>query len=160
MTVLGIDPGLERLGYAVVRKEGSQLSAVTYGLVQTPRIALPERLRILHTESRALMEQFRPDALANERLFFTKNQTTGMDVAKALGCVLLAAAESGLECTEYTPPQIKLAVTGTGSADKKQVQFMVTRLLGLAEPPKPDDVADAIAVAITHLMVATPARTL
>lgn len=152
MLVLGLDPGLERLGYAVVRKKGSRLTPVAYGLVETPRVDLPQRLLQIHREVSTLLETHRPSDLAYERLFFTKNQTTGIDVAKALGCCLLAAASHDLRIHEYTPPQVKKAVTGTGRAEKRQVQFMVTKLLGLKETPKPDDVADALAVAIAHAL--------
>lgn len=152
MTILGIDPGLERIGWGVVRKTGSRIEAVEYGLIKTPRVAIGERLKIVHEEAQALFEEHSPDCVATERLFFAKNQTTAMDVAKALGVVMLAAAQRGLECTEYSPPEIKLAVVGNGAAEKRQVQYMVTQLLGLAETPKPDDVADALAVAITHAL--------
>lgn len=150
MRILGIDPGLERVGFAVVDKAGSRLTAVDYGLIQTPRIAMPDRLRVLHQEALKLIERHAPDALATERLLFSVNRTTAMDVAKALGVVLLACSERGLDWAEYSPPEVKQAVVGHGGAEKRQVQFMVQRLLGLAEPPKPDDVADALAVAITH----------
>jgi crossover junction endodeoxyribonuclease RuvC len=150
MLTLGIDPGLERIGWAVVRRTGSQLEAVKYGLIQTPRIAIPERLKLIHDGVSELITEFKPDAMATERLLFTKNVTTGMDVAKALGTILLAAANTGIEWTEYSPPQIKQSVVGVGTADKKQVTFMVRRLLALKEDPKPDDVADALAIAICH----------
>ncbi|HLO97936.1 MAG TPA: crossover junction endodeoxyribonuclease RuvC [Fimbriimonas sp.] len=150
MLTLGIDPGLERIGWAVVRRTGSQLEAVKYGLIQTPRIAMPDRLKLIHDGIAELILEFKPDAMATERLLFTKNVTTGMDVAKALGTILLAAANTGIEWTEYSPPQVKQSVVGVGNADKKQVTFMVRRLLALKEDPKPDDVADALAIAICH----------
>ena len=152
MTILGIDPGLERIGWGVVRKTGSKIEAVGFGLIKTPRVEIGERLRIVHAEVTEVFERYDPDCVATERLFFAKNQTTAMDVAKALGVVLLAASQRGLECTEYSPPAIKLAVVGTGSAEKRQVQYMVAKLLRLKEAPKPDDVADALAVAITHAL--------
>ena len=152
MKILGIDPGLERIGWAVVEKRGSKLTALGYGLIQTPRVEIGERLKIAHREACALLEEHNPDCVATERLFFAKNQTTAMDVAKALGVVMLAASQHGLECCEYSPPEIKQSVVGNGAAEKKQVQFMVTKLLGLKETPKPDDVADALAVAITHAL--------
>ncbi len=99
-----------------------------------------------------LIDKFKPDALASERQLFAANKTTALDVAKALGVILLSAADKGISWAEYTPPQIKLAVVGVGTAEKHQVQFMVTRLLGLKEPPKPDDVADALAIAICHAL--------
>lgn len=153
MRILGIDPGLERVGYAVVDRNGSQMTAVTFGLIQTPRVELNDRLRLIHDQVRELMVTHRPDALATERLLFTVNKTTAMDVARALGCIQLAASFEQIPWHEYSPPEIKKAVVGTGAADKKQVQFMVTRLLSLKETPKPDDVADALAIAITHAFI-------
>lgn len=150
MRILGIDPGLERIGYGVVDKTGSQLKAVAYGLIQTPRIPMPERLTIAHGEMLKLVDEHRPDAVATERLLFTVNKTTAMDVAKALGVLLLAIGERGIAWSEYSPPEVKQSVVGNGAADKRQVQFMVQKLLSLSEPPKPDDVADALAIAITH----------
>ncbi len=152
MVILGIDPGLGRIGYGVVRKSGSQLTCLDCGLIETPKIALPDRLRFAHEKMRELLQIHHPDALATERLLFTVNKTTAMDVAKALGVVLLAASETGLSWSEYSPPEVKQAVVGTGSAEKRQVQFMVTRLLGLEKPPRPDDVADALAIAICHAL--------
>ena len=161
MTILGIDPGLERIGWAVVRKNGSQLVAVEYGLIKTPRVAIGKRLEQAHRETTEILNKHNPDSVATERLFFAKNQTTAMDVAKALGVVMLAVSQHGLECKEYSPPEVKLSVVGTGAAEKRQVQFMVTKLLNLKETPKPDDVADALAVAITHALrsnVPTPSN--
>lgn len=149
MIVLGIDPGLERVGYGVVERQGSQLRAIGHGLIQTPRIATAERLRLVYRGVKELIEVHRPELSATEKLFFAKNQTTAIDVAKALGVIHLALAESALPILEFSPPEVKLAVVGNGAAEKRQVQFMVVKLLGLAAPPKPDDVADALAVAIT-----------
>lgn len=151
-TILGIDPGIERIGFGLIRREGSRLLPIHYGLIQTPRIAVPDRVRIVHEEVTKLMVEYEPDCLATERQLFTVNKTNAMDVSKALGVVLLASSQRGLAWTEYSPPEVKQSVTGHGNADKKQVQFMVTRLLGLKETPKPDDVADALAIAITHAM--------
>ncbi len=150
MLILGIDPGLESIGYGVVRKVGSKIEAIDYGLIKTPRILIPERLKLIHDGVVELIEKHHPDAMATERLLFTKNVTTAMDVAKALGTILLAAADTGIEWAEYSPPEVKRAVVGNGNADKKQVTFMVRRLLALKEDPKPDDVADALAIAICH----------
>lgn len=150
MLILGVDPGLERIGYGLVRREGSRLTPVRFGLIETPRILLPDRLRMIYEQLGLLMQETNPDAMATERLMFSVNRKTAMDVAKALGVILLAGAQRGLPTIEYTPPEIKQAVVGTGAADKKQVQFMVTKLLGLSEIPKPDDVADALAIAICH----------
>jgi crossover junction endodeoxyribonuclease RuvC len=158
MLTLGIDPGLERIGYGVVRRMGSKLECIDYGLIKTPKIAIPERLKIIHDGVVELIEKHHPDAMATERLLFTKNVTTGMDVAKALGTILLAAADTGIQWTEYSPPEVKQAVVGNGRADKTQVTFMVRRLLALKEDPKPDDVADALAIAICHSFKATMPR--
>ena len=152
MKILGIDPGLERIGYGLIEKNGSQMRALAYGLIQTPRIAMPDRLRIAHDEMLKLVDEHRPDAVATERLLFTVNKTTAMDVAKALGVLLLACSERGLEWAEYSPPEVKQSVVGNGAAEKRQVQFMVQKLLGLQTAPKPDDVADALAIAITHAL--------
>lgn len=150
MIILGIDPGLERIGYGVIRREGSRITPIDYGLIETPRIAIPDRLRIAHEKVMEIIDLHHPDAMATERQLFTVNKTNAMDVAKALGVVLLAASLRGLQWSEYSPPEIKQSVVGNGNADKKQVQFMVTRILGLQKTPKPDDVADALAIAITH----------
>lgn len=161
MTILGIDPGLERIGFGVIQRDGSRLSSIEYGLIQTPRIALPDRLKVAHDGIADLLARTSPDAVATERLLFTVNKTTAMDVAKALGAVLLAVGEAGIQWCEYSPPEVKQSVVGNGNADKKQVTFMVRRLLGLHEDPKPDDVADALAIAITHAMrsrIAQPGR--
>lgn len=152
MRILGIDPGLERIGYGLIDKNGSQLKVLDYGLIQTPRIALPDRLRLIHEEMGTLLNNHRPDTVATERLLFTVNKTTAMDVAKALGVVLLACSEQGLPWAEYSPPEVKQTVVGNGAAEKRQIQFMVQRILGLEVSPKPDDVADALAIAITHAL--------
>ncbi len=150
MLILGVDPGLERVGFGLVRREGSKLQAVEYGLIETPRIEIADRLTLLHEQMRELIDRTQPDALAIERLVFAANRTTAFDVAKAIGVILLAGASLGKPWTEYAPPEIKQAVVGQGNADKRQVQFMVTKLLSLATTPKPDDVADALAIAICH----------
>ncbi len=150
MVILGIDPGLERIGFGVVRREGSRLTVLDFGLVETPRIALPDRIRLAHEQVLSIIDARCPDAIATERLLFTVNKTTAMDVAKVLGAILLAASFRGIPWCEYAPPEVKQSVVGNGSADKKQVQFMVAKILGLQQAPKPDDVADALAIAITH----------
>ena len=150
MVILGIDPGYERIGYGVVRKTGSRLECLAHGCVTTPRIAMPDRLAIVHTDVAALIERWKPDALATERQIFAANRTTGLDVQKALGIILLLSAQHGLSWCEYTPAEVKAGVVGQGNADKKQVTFMVRRLLSLEADPKPDDVADALAIAILH----------
>ena len=152
MIVLGIDPGLERVGYAFIRREGSQLKPIDYGLIQTPRIDLATRLELIHEQISKLIEQHRPDTAAIERVLFAVNKTTAMDVAKASGVLILACRQAGVPIGEITPPEVKLGVVGNGAAEKKQVQFMVSKLLGLNAVPKPDDVADACAVAIAHAL--------
>ena len=150
MTILGIDPGLERVGYGVVHREGSRVTALAHGLIQTPRVGIIDRLAQIHQEVLALIDQHKPNAMATERLVFAANKTTAMDVSKALGVILLAAHERNLEWCEYAPPEVKSAVVGVGNADKKQVGFMVAKLLSFSATPKPDDVADALAIAICH----------
>lgn len=152
MRILGIDPGLERVGFGILDREGSRLMPIHYGLVSTPKIELADRLLMIHEQIGLLIDEYRPDVLVTERLLFTTNKTTAMDVSKALGVILLCACQKGLETAEYSPPSIKLAVAGIGSAEKKQVQFMVAKLLSLPKPPRPDDVADALAVAICHAL--------
>lgn len=153
MRVLGIDPGFGRMGYGIVERKQGMLCAVGYGLFESEKSKpLASRLLEIHGKVRDLIEHYSPDCVATEALLFAQNRTTALDVSKALGAILVAAAESGLPWEEYSPPQVKSTVTGNGSADKKQVQFMVSRLLNLKEQPKPDDVADALAVAICHLM--------
>lgn len=154
MIVLGIDPGFDRIGYGAVRREGSRLSLVEHGLITTPKGIFAERLMLVHDQVGCLIERIGPDALATERLLFSVNKKTAMDVGKALGCILLAGAQKGYGWAEYTPPEIKQAVVGNGAADKRQVEYMVTKLLILAEPPRPDDVADALAIALCHALQA------
>jgi crossover junction endodeoxyribonuclease RuvC len=157
--ILGIDPGFERVGFGLVRKEGSKLICVEHGLIHTPRIEFPDRLSLIYNEITQLIERTKPDAFAIEKLLFSVNVKTAMDVAKALGVILLAANKCNLPIAEYGPSEVKLAVVGNGKAEKKQVQFMVTKLLGLTETPKPDDVADALALAICHaLRMRVPAQ--
>lgn len=152
MRILALDPGLERMGYAVLEGSGVKFVPVTYGLIETPRVEVPQRLKMIREAMNRIIDRDKPCCLATERLFFARNTTTALDVSKALGVALATAAEHGLEWCEYTPPQIKLAVTGTGRADKGQVGYMVARLLGLSEVPKPDDVADALAIGLAHGM--------
>ncbi|MGE0002234.1 MAG: crossover junction endodeoxyribonuclease RuvC [Fimbriimonadaceae bacterium] len=150
--VLGIDPGLGRMGWAVVAREGSAVTPVAFGLIETKPGHIGSRLSQIGEEVAAVCQEHKPTAAALERLFFTKNQTTGLDVAKAAGVALSKIYEAGIEAVEMTPSQVKQAVTGNGRATKEQVAFMVTRLLSLAQPPKPDDVADALAVALAEAL--------
>ncbi|MEW8979204.1 MAG: crossover junction endodeoxyribonuclease RuvC [Symbiobacterium sp.] len=153
MRILGIDPGTARMGYGVVEDAGAgRERAVAYGCLETPPDMRTElRLQVLYRGVVDLLLEHRPDVLAVEELFFGRNVTTAIHVGQARGIVLLAAADNGVPVREYTPMQVKMAVTGYGRADKMQVQRMVRALLGLPEIPKPDDVADALAVAIAAL---------
>ena len=153
MVVLGIDPGLATLGFGVVKIEGADINFVDYGCITTPAgIPLPRRLTMIHEDMTALLKEHKPDAVAVEELFFARNVTTALTVGHARGVILITAAEcvpdDGL--FEYTPMQVKQAVCGYGHADKAQVQHMVRVLLRLDHTPKPDDAADALAVALCH----------
>ncbi|MBI5404892.1 MAG: crossover junction endodeoxyribonuclease RuvC [Candidatus Kerfeldbacteria bacterium] len=148
-TVLGVDPGLARVGYGVVRSQGNQLDLLDYGVIETPKHEpTGRRLQTIHRHLRTLIGKHSPDALVLEQLFFTKNVTTGMVVGEARGIALLAAAEDDVSVIEVTPTSVKQALTGYGRADKRQVQRMIQVLFRLARPPKPDDAADAIALAL------------
>ncbi len=151
--VLGIDPGTATTGYGLVRdREDGSLEPVTYGTIQTPAgMPAHQRLSILFHQLNELILLHRPDGVAVEKLFFQRNISTAIAVGQARGVVMLAIAEAGLTVGEYTPNEVKQAVAGYGGAGKKQVQEMVRVLLGLPERPQPDDAADALAIAITHL---------
>jgi crossover junction endodeoxyribonuclease RuvC len=152
MLVLGVDPGLATTGYGLVHETEAGLQAIAYGVVSTPaRCPLPERLQQLYRELSALIQLHRPDEGAVEELFFSRNVRTAMSVGQARGVALLALADAGLLVTGYTPLTIKQAVSGFGGADKTQMQTMVKMLLRLESIPRPDDAADALAVAICHL---------
>jgi crossover junction endodeoxyribonuclease RuvC len=156
MVVLGIDPGTAITGWGVVCEEADGRPAlVDYGTIQTPASTpLPQRLSQIFQQVTALIDRHRPDAVAVEQIFFSKNVRTAMSVGQARGVVLLAAALAGRPVHDYTPLQVKQAVSGYGNADKAQVQQMTALLLGLEAAPTPDDAADAIAVAICHLQSA------
>ena len=150
--VLGIDPGVSRCGYGAVTAEGSALTAVACGVIRTPPSdPLPDRLAALQIELENLVAELQPAAVAVERVFFQTNVRTAMSVGQASGLALALAARAGIPVCQYTPNEVKQAVAGYGAAGKEQVQMMVTRLLGLAEVPKPPDAADALALAICHL---------
>ncbi len=150
---LGIDPGTATTGYGLVRLErDGELVAVKYGVIITPKDTTPPaRLEMIYDQMNDLLKEFKPDTAAVEKLFFARNVTTGIAVGQARGVVMLALQKAGIEAFEYTPKEIKNAVAGYGGADKRQVQEMVRALLQLDSIPKPDDAADALAVAITHL---------
>lgn len=151
MRIIGIDPGTAIMGFGVITVEGQSLSVVSYGAIRTcPERVTAERLLDIHTELKHLIRKYQPDSMAVEQLFFNKNTRTAMTVGQARGVALLAGAEAGIPVYEYTPLQVKQAVTGEGRADKRQVGYMVRLLLRLKETPRPDDVSDALAVAICH----------
>ena len=151
MIILGIDPGLATLGYGVIESNGDRRRMIQYGTLTTPpREPMPQRLRAIFQGVNQLMDIYQPDDVAFEELFFPKNITTGMAVSMARGVAMVAVVERTPNLYEYTPMQIKQAVTGYGGADKHQVQQMVRLLLNMKEIARPDDAADALAVALTH----------
>ncbi len=153
MLVIGIDPGTATTGYGLVREErDGTLTAIAYGVVSTPAgVEMPKRLVQLHAELTQIIALHRPESGAVEKLFFQKNVKTAITVAQGRGVALLALAQAGIAVGEYTPLEVKSSVVGYGNADKGQVQQMVRALLALEKIPKPDDAADALAIAICHL---------
>ena len=152
MIVLGVDPGTAITGYGFIREDEDVLSAIACGAITTPSDwPLPQRLAALHAELSRLILLHRPASAAVEQLFFSRNARSALAVGHARGVILLALAQAGVPVVEYTPLEVKQAVAGYGRADKKQMQEMVRVLMGLPDIPKPDDVADALAVAICHL---------
>ena len=152
MIIVGFDPGLATLGYGVIKKElKKKPEMVDYGIISTPKdMNLPDRLTLIEKGVKQIIEKFKPNEIAIEELFFAKNVKTGIAVAHARGVLLLTATKECCKIFEYTPLQIKQALTGYGRADKPQMQKMVKTLLGLKAIPRPDDAADALAVALTH----------
>lgn len=151
MIILGIDPGLATLGYGVIEVNNDRRRVIQFGTLTTPAgQPMPYRLQAIFQGMNQLMDIYRPDDVAFEELFFSKNITTGMAVSMARGVALVAVVERTPNLYEYTPMQIKQAVTGYGGADKHQVQLMVKMLLGMKDIARPDDAADALAVALTH----------
>ena len=152
MRVLGFDPGTATTGYGVVDGKGNRLTHIAHGTITTPPDThFAERLHTIHTEATELIQQHNPDAVAIEKLYFKQNVTTGITVAQARGVLALAAVQSKKPIGEFSPTQAKLAITGYGKADKKQVQEMIKILLNLDTIPRPDDAADALALAICQL---------
>ncbi len=150
MKILGIDPGYNIIGYGVIDTDGCKV--VDYGVITTPKsMSISNRLHTIYKACCELMETFKPDEVALEELFFNTNNTTAIPVAEARGVLIVACKNYIERMFEYTPLQIKQALTGNGRAEKKQVQFMVKNILGLASIPKPDDAADALAVALCHM---------
>lgn len=151
MRILGIDPGTAIVGYGVVDKNFNAYTVVDYGCIRTEAHTLMQnRLRELYDGMVLLLKEYEPDEVAIEELFFNRNVTTAISVGQARGVLILAASQLGIPVYEYTPLQIKQSVTGYGKAEKKQVQYMVKSILNLPAVPKPDDVADALAVAVCH----------
>jgi crossover junction endodeoxyribonuclease RuvC len=146
--VLGIDPGTAAMGYGIVERTGGRLREVDHGcLVTSPDLSMPERLLAIHALVDELLELHQPDLMGVERLFFSRNVQTALGVGQARGVILLAAAEHGTPVREATPNEVKSAIAGYGAADKEQVQRMVQLVLGMSERPRPDDAADALAIA-------------
>lgn len=151
MIILGIDPGLAIVGWGVIEYSGSRFKVLGYGSVETPaHTPTEERLLRINEGIAELINTYHPDIMAVEELFFNTNITTGIRVAEARGVIIMRAHSLGVKLAEYTPLQVKQAVVGYGRAEKKQVISMVTRLLNLDAPPKPDDTADALAIAVCH----------
>ena len=151
MRILGIDPGYAIVGYGVIEFSGSRYYAIDYGVITTTaNTPFPQRLQEIYNGMVSIIIRSNPDALSIERLYFQNNQKTAIDVAQARGVILLSAQNNNLPISEYTPLQVKTAVTGYGQAHKQQVMEMTRRLLKLETIPKPDDAADALAIAICH----------
>ncbi|MBX7251482.1 MAG: crossover junction endodeoxyribonuclease RuvC [Candidatus Promineofilum sp.] len=151
MRILGLDPGTATTGYGIIDAVDGRLTLVEYGIISTPAgDAAPDRLQSIFHQLRDLLATHRPATAGVEQVFFGRNITTAIAVGQARGVLLLALAEAGVPVSEYSPPKVKEAVTGYGKADKAQVQLMVRHILDLAETPRPDDAADALAVAIAH----------
>ncbi len=151
MIILGIDPGLAIVGFGVIDKQKSRTEVIDYGVIRTPKEdTLPQRLDKVYKGMCELIEKYKPEQVAIEELFFNTNITTGIAVAEARGVIILACMNKGCRLFEYTPLQIKQALTGNGRADKQQVQYMVKAILKLKSIPKPDDAADGLAAALCH----------
>lgn len=151
MVILGIDPGYAIVGYGVLRYENNKFNILDFGAITTPAgMDFSQRLKSIYDDMTFLLDKFKPDAMAIEKLFFNTNQKTAIDVAQARGVILLAATQYHAEIFEYTPLQVKQSVVGYGRAEKKQVQEMTKSILGLSAVPKPDDTADALALALCH----------
>ena len=156
MRILGIDPGYATIGFGLVEADRGQVHMLTYGAITTPAgLPLSKRLYQIGTDMEELIDQTKPDVISIEELFFNTNLTTGIAVAHGRGVILYAAEKCGIPLYEYTPGQVKLSVTGYGKAEKRQVMDMTKRLLKLAKTPRPDDAADALALALCHARSST-----
>lgn len=151
MRILGIDPGYATLGYGIVDMKGNQFHPVAFGAITTsPEWSMPERLKHIYVQLMSLIQEHQPETSAIEELFFNTNVTTAMHVAQARGVAILACIHGVVAVDEYTPAQVKQALVGYGKAEKRQIQLMVKTILHLSEIPRPDDAADALAIAICH----------
>ena len=151
MVILGIDPGLAIVGWGVIEHNAGRFRTIAYGSIQTPAgMETPQRLLTIHQDLTDIIKTYKPEQMAVEELFFNTNITTGIRVAEARGVIIMTGQKYGIPMAEYTPLQVKQAVVGYGRAEKRQVIDMVTRILNLPKPPKPDDTADALAIAICH----------
>jgi crossover junction endodeoxyribonuclease RuvC len=152
MCILGIDPGTATTGYGIIKETHTGVESLDYGIISTsPEVSMEKRLLKIYQEIKRILILHRPDSCAVEKLFFRRNVTTAISVGQARGVILLAMAEENVSLAEYTPNEIKQAVAGYGAAGKRQIQIMVQNILNLKEMPKPDDAADALAIAICHL---------
>jgi crossover junction endodeoxyribonuclease RuvC len=155
MLVLGIDPGTATTGFCILNEADKKVTVLSCGVITTPKTEPQQkRLSMIYEKVMGLITKYKPDSMAVEKLFFGTNTKTAMKVGEARGTILLAASESGLALAEYSPMDVKIALTGYGKADKNQVQQMVKRLLNLKDIPRPDDAADAAAVALCHINTA------
>ncbi|MBD5129680.1 MAG: crossover junction endodeoxyribonuclease RuvC [Ruminococcaceae bacterium] len=151
MRILGIDPGYAIVGYGVLEFDNTRFKVINYGAITTdPETPFEKRLAEIYGDMCSVLDMFKPDCMSIEKLYFNTNITTGIDVAQARGVAMLAAVQRGVPIYEYTPLQVKVAVTGYGRAEKHQVQEMTKNILRLKDVPKPDDTADALAIAICH----------
>ncbi|HPX70809.1 MAG TPA: crossover junction endodeoxyribonuclease RuvC [Bacillota bacterium] len=151
MRILGIDPGYAIMGYGIVDKKGSSFVPVAYGAITTDKeMSMPQRLKTLYAGLMELIDEYSPDEVSIEELYFNTNAKTVIFVGEARGVAILACSNNGLPIYEYTPMQIKTCIAGNGHADKTQVQAMIRRILALEKAPRPDDVADALAAAVCH----------
>lgn len=151
MIILGLDPGTATTGYGLIQKVGRHIQCLAYGTINTtPDTPMPRRLEIIYDDLGQILQRYRPDAAAIEQLFFGRNTTTAITVGQSRGILLLRLQQEGIPIGEYTPMQVKNSLVGYGLAEKKQVQYMVQNYLGLPEIPRPDDAADALAIAICH----------
>lgn len=152
MIILGIDPGIATLGYGIINKDDrGNIKPIDFGVITTPKeFSKAKRLQIIYQQLQVLFDSYKPDSVAIEELFFNSNAKTAIEVAEARGVAVLCSINNCSKLYEYTPLQVKQALTGNGRAEKMQIQYMVRVMLGLSSTPKPDDAADALAVAITH----------